>query len=160
MLSMVKLIMHRHVRIATSYSRLPAWLTYHRALSFSLLFDISRCRTLHHHLRNALALAPVSLCQLALIFLTLDHCPLSTDDRTKQIDEHVNHVHNASKSQRNSNPNPYQTHPHHCERCYDYDPIRCRSTVAIALSAFVIVSHNNSHSPQVEPFTRSSMAMK
>ena len=52
MLLMVKLIMHRHVRITTFCSRLPAWLTSHGALSFSLIFDMSRCRTLYHPLRR------------------------------------------------------------------------------------------------------------
>ena len=58
-------------------------------------------------------------------------------------------LHDGSNSLPNSNPNPSQTHQHHCERCYDPDPIRCRSAIVIALFAFVIVSHN-SHSPQVD----------
>ena len=91
---------------------------------------------------------PVLLCQLVTIFLTLDRCPLSLDDRTKQIAEHVKHVHDASNSLPSSNSNSSQTYQH--KRCYDYDPIRCRSTVAIALFAFVIVSHNNPHSPQID----------
>jgi len=66
------------------------------------------------------------------------------DDRTKLLAEHVKHVHNANDSQRNSIPHPSHTHQHHCERCYDYDPNRCRSTVAITLFTFVIVSHHNS----------------
>ena len=65
MLSMVKLIMHRHVRITAFCSRLPAWLTYHRALSLS------------HYLLTypddvPYIITSVSLCQLAIIFLTLD----------------------------------------------------------------------------------------
>ena len=86
-----------------------------------------------------------------LFFLSLDRCPLSTDDRTKQLAEHLKYAHNASKPQRNSNPNPNQTHPRHCERCYDYDPIRCRSTVVTALFAFFIVSHDASHSSNRHP---------
>ena len=85
-----------------------------------------------------------------LFFLSLDRSPLSTDSRTKQLAEHVKHARNASKSRPNNNPNPNQTYPHHCKRCYDYDPMRCRSTVVIALFAFVIANHNNSHPPQVD----------
>jgi len=58
------------------------------------------------------------------------------DDRTKLIADHVKQVHNPSDSQCNSNPNPSHTHHHHCEHCYDYEPIRCRSTVVIALFAY------------------------
>jgi len=58
----------------------------------------------------------------------------TTDDRTKLVAKHVKHVHNTNNSQRNSIPNPSHTHQHHCERCYDYDPNRCRSTVAIVFS--------------------------
>jgi len=47
-------------------------------------------------------------------------------------------VHNASDSQRSSNHNPSNTPP---APCYNYDPIRCRSTVDLALFAYVIVSH-------------------
>ena len=75
----------------------------------------------------------------SLFFLSLDRCPLSTDDRTKQLAEHVKHVHNP---QRDGNPSPKQTHQHHCEHCYDYVPTRCRSTVVMALFTFVIMSHD------------------
>jgi len=46
---------------------------------------------------------------------------------------------------RNSTATPTQVplNQHHCERCYDYDPVRCHSTVVIALFAHVIVSHYN-----------------
>ena len=47
-------------------------------------------------------------------------------------------------------PTATQTHQHHCERCYNYDPIKCRSPIVVALFAFVIVSHSNSHSLQVD----------
>jgi len=59
------------------------------------------------------------------------------DDRTKLIADHVKRqVHNSSDSQCNSNPNPRHTQHHHCEHCYDYEPIRCRSTVVIASFAY------------------------
>ena len=53
-------------------------------------------------------------------------------------------MHNPNDWQRNSNPNSSHTHRHHCERCYNYDPILCRSTVVIALFAYGVVSHDNS----------------
>jgi len=71
----------------------------------------------------------------------------TTDDRTKLVAKHVKHVHNAKTLPRNSNPHPRHTHQHHCERYYDYDLNWCRSTVAIALFTFVIVSHHNSPRP-------------
>ena len=49
----------------------------------------------------------------------LDRCALSMDDRAEQI---TVHVHNASNSRCDSNPNPSQTHQLHCECCYDYTP--------------------------------------
>ena len=55
----------------------------------------------------------------------------------QQIGEHVKHAHHASNSQYSGNPNPSYTHRHYCERRYDYDPARSRSTAVMALFAFV-----------------------
>jgi len=75
------------------------------------------------------------------------------------VAKHVKYVHNASDSQRNSNPNPSHTHQQHYERCYDYDPIRCRSAVVIALLAYVIVSHHNSTVTSNRPYARSILSV-
>ena len=48
------------------------------------------------------------------------------------------------QNQQPSNRNPNHTHQRHCEDCYDYDPVRCPSTVVIALLAFIIVIHDYS----------------
>jgi hypothetical protein len=64
----------------------------------------------------------------------------TTDDRI--LAEHVKHVHSASNLQRNSNPNPTRAYQHHCERCYDYDPIMCCSAVVMALFTYLIVSND------------------
>jgi hypothetical protein len=70
----------------------------------------------------------------------------TTDDRTNLLAVHVKHAHNANNSQCNSNRNrsASHTHQHHYERCYDYDPFRCRSIVTIALFAYVIVNGDSS----------------
>jgi hypothetical protein len=112
MLSMVKLIMHRHVRIACF--RFPfvhvAHITSHLLIGFFPEFTHLSCRRYHR-----VDLRPS-------IFDTTC-CPLSfVHDKAKLLAEHVEHVHNSSNSQRNNNPNPSHTHRHHCERCYDYDP--------------------------------------
>ena len=39
-----------------------------------------------------------------LLFLSLDRCPLSTDDRTKQLAEYVKHAHHPSDPAPKSNP--------------------------------------------------------
>jgi len=81
-------------------------------------------------------------------FLSLQTPPVvqyhlfTMDNRTKLLAEHVKRVHNANNSQRRRNHNPNHTHQRHCEHCYDHDPNRCRSAVAIALFAFVIVSNS------------------
>jgi hypothetical protein len=87
--------------------------------------------------------SPVSLCP-SQIPPAVHYNLSTTDDRTKLLAGHVNHVHNANNLQRNSNPSPRHTHQHHCERCYDYGPFMCHSTVTMALFAYVIVSHGNS----------------
>ena len=80
------------------------------------------------------------------LFLLSSHttrCPLHWVDRTKQTAEHVTRVHNASNLQRNNNPNLNHAHQHHCERHYDYDPVGCPTTAAIALFSVAFVSQDN-----------------
>ena len=86
----------------------------------------------------------VSMCQTAIIFSSLS---TAVHFRRATGPSKPSTCTTASKPQRNSNPNPKQTH---CEHCYDYDSIRCRSTVVMALFAFVIASHDTSHSPQID----------
>jgi hypothetical protein len=51
----------------------------------------------------------------------------------------------AQRQQLAAQPQPQShAHQHHYERCYDYDPFRCRSTVTIALFAYVIVNDDSS----------------
>ncbi len=81
-------------------------------------------------------------------------CPLyylsTPDDRTMQISEHVKHAHSASISQSNNNPKPSPAHRHHCKPRCDFDSVRCRSAVALALFSFV-VSHDHSTLTSMRP---------
>ena len=144
-LSMAKLIMHRHVCIAVF--RFP----------FVNLADItSRCSSTyfddnspyvitstvnsHRHAFIAGVGVPTSGPIVSLLSSRTTRSPLyclsTANNRTKRIAEHAKRVHNASNSRRNDDPNPNHAHQHHCERRYDCDPVRCPSTVVIALFAF------------------------
>jgi len=151
MLSIAELIMHLHVRIAFFHSSFVN--LAHMASRFLIVFipddalnPPSSSPPLHPRRHVLVAGIAVSTTDHHSSSSPAVHCYLSTtDDVTKLLAEHVKHVHNASDSQRSSNSNagPTHTHQHNCERCYDYDPIRCHSTVVITLFAYVIVSHSH-----------------
>jgi hypothetical protein len=145
MLSMAKLIMHRHVCIACFRIPFVNLLTQRHTFSFAFSDDAlnSPC------IRTCIDTypSPVSLCP-SQIPPAVHYYLSTTDDKAKLLAEHVKHAHNANNSQRNRNRNRNRsashTHQHHYERCYDYDSFRCRPTVTIALFACVIVNHDNS----------------
>ena len=87
-----------------------------------------------HSRRHAFVASVNHWCSFFLSPETARYLP-TEDDRTKQVAEHVKHVHGTSNLQPNSGPNPSHTHQHHCERRYDYGPIMCRSTVVILCSS-------------------------
>ena len=132
MLSIAKLIMHRHVHIAVF--RFPCVNVVHitSCLPIALLsestFIIASAVPTPIRIRRQYR----SVTLRPSFFLFLQTPPViyyylsTTDHRTKLLAEHAKQAHNASDSQRNSNPNPNHTYQHHCERCYDYDPSRCR----------------------------------
>jgi hypothetical protein len=140
--SMAKLIMHRHVGIACF--RFPFVNLAHIMSRFLIAFFDALNSPCVRTCVDTYS-SPASLCPSRIPPVV--HYNLSTtDDRTKLLDEHVKHVHTANNSQRTSSGNRSASHihQHHYERCYDYDSFRCRSTVTIALFAYVIVNHDNS----------------
>jgi hypothetical protein len=160
MLSMAKLIMHRHVRISPCFVSMSRtcqhWLTNYSAL-LSLrppLVDASDDALhslIHHRLHYALPVAVVrcpgyvNLWYLPTITAAFSphpaRCPYYyyyIPRQDQQIAGHVRCAHNASNSQRNSNPSPSHTHPRelHCGN----DPISSPSTAhRRVVRAFVIV---------------------
>jgi len=115
---------------------------------FSLVFDIFQWRlesTLQHHLCYALLSKGIrrSVCQS--FPLSLNTPPSShpvnyfstANGRSNQIAGYVRYMHSSIKSQCNNNPNPSHTYQHHCQHCYEYDPVRDRLTTTITLFVFV-----------------------
>jgi len=127
-LSIVELIMHRHVRVA--FFRFPfvnlSHITSHLLVAFftdDALNPPSSARPPHP--RRHLFVAGIAISTSGHHFYSSSNHhrgPLFyvADDRSKLPAEHAKHAHNASDSQRNSNPNSSRTHQHHCERFHDY----------------------------------------
>ena len=124
---------------------------------------------LYRRLRYALDLYPsvlsgyINLLPLAIIVLPplpnftgcSLNCSSTTDDRTKQITEHVKHAHHVRNLQRSRNPNPTYAHQRNCERRCDYHPIRSHLTVVSALFAFVVVRLRRPYTHKISLSTRS-----
>jgi len=134
-------------------SNLSTWLTWHHAFSSPLPRDVLNPLSLspppypRQHVFVAVACIAVSTSGHSFSSSSKHHLRsiiIYPQQTTGPSYKHLNHVHNSSDSRRNSSFNPSHTHQHYCERCYDYGPIRCHSTVVIALFAYAVVSHDNS----------------
>jgi len=149
-LSMAKLITHRHVRIA--FFRFP--FCQHDSHSIALLITIFLDDALNPPLpppppcpRRHVFVAGIAVSTPGHHFSSVSkHHPRSIIIFPRQTARPSYSPSTprtcTTSSTRNATATP--THQHHYERCYDYDPIMCRSTVVVALFEYVIVSHNDS----------------
>ena len=87
--------------------------------------------------------SPLSVCHQLSTFIIVH---TGRQDQVNRRTHQEWNAHDANNSQSNSIPNPSHTHQHHCKRRHGYYPVGRRSTVVIALFAFVLVSNANSTS--------------
>ena len=148
MLSIAKPTMHRHVRIAFRFPFVNlAHITSRCLIAFLFPADV-RTHSHHRHRPVYTYSSPVSLCQpLAIIF------PLPPNTTRGLLfyvyDRQQDQVTSPSTSSTSPTPRTRDTtNPSHSPAPLRapllHDPIRCRSTVVIALFAYVIVSHDKS----------------